>query len=307
LPALRLTASAGHPGEAWTAVRDLIGCHRFARRFVLELSEDGVAEIRFGDGVQGRRPPRDVEFEVTARVGGGPAGNVAAGAIRHIVSADPHVVAAVNLVGAVGGAHREGIEQLRHRAPYSWRSLEACVTPEDYQQRALDHAGVADAFARWSADSPHELLELFVVPRWGDASSGLMSDIQAFIEPHRVIGHRLVVRDAAFVDLVVDLAVLISPRHDSEQVEARVRTLVASLAGGPDGIPGQFGLGRDVHGSRIVSAAMDVPGVTAVLVNRLARADGQATDSASRTVPIAPWEVARLRSSSLHIECRGSL
>ena len=43
-------------GETWLPRRDLLASDRFAPEFVVEMEEDGRAQLRFGDDVLGRAP-----------------------------------------------------------------------------------------------------------------------------------------------------------------------------------------------------------------------------------------------------------
>ena len=45
-------------GERWEPERELLDSDRFATSFVVEMEEDGRAQLRFGDGVLGRAPSR---------------------------------------------------------------------------------------------------------------------------------------------------------------------------------------------------------------------------------------------------------
>ena len=75
----------------WSVQADLLASRPEDRHFVVETETStgadsttlnggtGTATVRFGDDVNGRRPPPDSTFTVTYRVGNGSAGNIGAG------------------------------------------------------------------------------------------------------------------------------------------------------------------------------------------------------------------------------------
>src|SRR5205814_989748 len=140
-PAIAL-AEAGNAGQPWLPQRDLLGSDRFAAEFVVESEEDGRAQLRFGDGVSGRQPAG--ELTATYRVGNGPAGNIGAGAIAHVVT-NLQGVAARNPLPAQGGVAPEPIEQVRLHAPQAFRTQERAVTEADYAAVAERHPEVQKA------------------------------------------------------------------------------------------------------------------------------------------------------------------
>ena len=74
LPQVQLDSQ---PNEQWTALYDLIESGPGDRQFVVEIDNDGIAHLRFGDGELGFQPPAGMTFNATYRVGNGASGNVA--------------------------------------------------------------------------------------------------------------------------------------------------------------------------------------------------------------------------------------
>ena len=56
---------------AWNPQRDLLGSAPDATEFVVEIENDGVASLRFGDDEYGQLPEPETAFEATYRVGNG--------------------------------------------------------------------------------------------------------------------------------------------------------------------------------------------------------------------------------------------
>src|SRR5262249_26316879 len=69
----------------WTPSFDLLEAGGDDRQFVVEMTDDRRARLRFGDGDLGEEPEPVSRFRAFYRVGNGAAGNVGAEAICHAV------------------------------------------------------------------------------------------------------------------------------------------------------------------------------------------------------------------------------
>ncbi|MDP2701373.1 MAG: hypothetical protein Q8P98_04810 [Candidatus Rokubacteria bacterium] len=63
-------------GLAWTRVESLRRARPDERVYAVIIEEDGIGELRFGDGQRGLRPPANSTVKVTYRTGGGVVGSV---------------------------------------------------------------------------------------------------------------------------------------------------------------------------------------------------------------------------------------
>ena len=308
VPAIELS-SLGEPwGGPWRPTRDLLACHRFARRFAVEFDDDGWALLRFGDGRSGRAVAEGTGFVGALRYGTGPRGNIAAASIAHIVRDNTGnlegsgIVGVTNVVAGAGGAVAESAEALRLRAPRSWRRSESCVTPTDYAEHACRFPGVAGAVGRWRVGEA-ATIELFVA---ADAEAdtatevaGLLGEVRAWLEPRRVIGHVLDLRPAPQAAIVTELAVLVDRGADRVTVS---RSLHQTFADAGLFAVGRFRIGETVHASAIVGLASRVPGVLAADLTRLVRVDGRGSGaSVAASIQVDPWEVAQIDESLLRV------
>ena len=149
VPAITLTgtlqtASADTVG-IWTPVRDLLESGPNDLSFVVEVDNDGVAHLRFGDGVLGKVPDAGTVFSADYRVGNGTAGNVGADTIVYLVFRETTEgsgnLQVRNPLPASGGVDPEPLEEVRMFAPYAFRdTLERAVTADDYAALAADNA-----------------------------------------------------------------------------------------------------------------------------------------------------------------------
>jgi len=265
--------------QPWLPQRDLLNSDRFADEFVVETEDDGLARLRFGDGVKGRRPVEGLE--ATYRIGNGRAGNVGAGAISNVVVdperfADPttaaHLKASIkevrNPLPARGGTDPERTEQVRLYAPQAFRTQERAVTAADYAAAAERHHEVHKAAAtrRWSG-SWYTWYVTVDRKRGLPVDADFEEELRRFLERFRLACYDLEIEGPIFVSLDVALTVCVEPGYLRSNVK---ETLLGEtfgrvdLPGGGRGFfhPDNFTFGQPVYLSRVVAAAMEVPGVS---------------------------------------------
>ncbi len=274
-PAVELR-EGGPAGARWLPQRDLLASDRFATEFVVETEDDGRAHLRFGTPPLGRVPTTPPI--ATYRVGNGRRGNVGADAVAHVVAdalADA-VVAVCNPLPATRGVEPEAIGQVRLYAPQAFRTQERAVTEADYAAAAERHPEVQKAAAtrRWTGSWHTTFLTI-------DRTRGLPVDatfeatLRRFLERFRLAGHDLEIEGPRFVPLDVALRVCVAPGYFRANVRQALRETFSSgdLPGGGRGFfhPDNFTFGQPIFLSRIVAAAMAVPGVTWVDVVRFQR------------------------------------
>ncbi len=261
LPAATLAAGF----EIWEARRDLLASDRFATDFVVETETDGRAFVRFGDGIQGRKPSRGTRFTLAYREGGGAAGNVGADTLFHVVTSAP-VASLRNPLPASGGQDPESIEAVRLAAPVAFRSQERAVTPADYEAVAERHPQVqkAKATRRWTG-SWHTMF--VTVDRRGgaDVDADFEDELRAFLERFRLAGHDLEIDAPRYVPLDVGLRICVTPGF----VRADVKATLAAEFSRFDIEPGRRGFfhpdeltfGEPIYLSALLERAMAVQGV----------------------------------------------
>lgn len=256
-------------GLLWSAERDLLDGDAFERAFVAEPEEDGSVTLRFGDGVHGAIPRPGAQLAASYRLGGGARGNVGAGSIAHVVSGDPGIIAVRNPMPAVGGAAAEPLDRVRMDAPQAFRTQERAVTEADYAAVAERHPGVQRAAAtfRWTGSWQTVFI---TVDRIGGlpVDAAFEEDLVRFIDRFSLAGYDLEIEPPRFVPLDIAFTVCVKPGFVRADVE---QALLDVFSNGvrPDGTrgffhPDAFTFGQALYLSRIVAAAMAVPGVESI-------------------------------------------
>lgn len=252
--------------QEWTLRRDLLGSDRFAPDFVIEMEEGGEAFLRFGDGVMGRAPQPGAAFSASYRVGSGSEGNVGPEVITRVAAPFDGVRAVRNPLPAEGGTDPERLERVRLDAPRAFRRQERAVTEADYAALAERHPEVQRAVAarRWTGS----WYTIFVtIDRRGgrEVDAAFEAELRAFLERFRLAGYDLEIDGPRFVSLDIAMTVCVDAHYSRSDV---AQALLQTFASGelPDGRrgffhPDHFTFGQPVYLSRVVGAAMAVPGV----------------------------------------------
>lgn len=299
-PSIGLTGINGTETRTWTARRDLLNSGAEADEYVVEVDNDGIGTIRFGDDVHGRRPESGTAFTATYRVGNGRAGNIGADSLVHLALAIPEITVVRNPLPAVGGQDPESLQDVRQRAPVAYRVQERAVTEADYAEVTARRADVQRAAAtfRWTG-SWHTVF--VTVDREGGAglSDEFETDVRAHIDRYRMAGHDVEVDGPQFVSLEIDLHVCVAPAHFRSDVERELLDVLSNrnLPDGRRGIfhPDLWTFGQPVYLSALYGAAHQVTGVESVDVRTFQRQGVPETSGLdSGRLDMAALEIPRL-------------
>lgn len=301
LPAVALADRAG----PWQARRDLLGSDGDARDFVAEMDDEGIAHLRFGDGVHGRRPDIGTEPRARYRVGNGSAGNVGRDAIAYLVLRSGKIkgpaLTVRNPLPARGGTDAEPVAEARLFAPGLIQARrERAITAEDYAELAARNARLQGAVAKLCWSGCWYEAQVAIDPLASRDEPALPGEVAGALQRYRRIGHDLAVEAGRRVPLRLVLHVCVLPHFDRAHVKAAVLETLGNqrLASGALGFfhPDNWRFGQSVSLSRIVAAVMGIDGVETVAVvalHRLNEADDGAALAAGRLV-MRRGEIAKL-------------
>jgi predicted phage baseplate assembly protein len=269
LPAISLRSTLGNDNATWHPQRDLLGSASDATEFVVEIENEGLATLRFGDDEYGQLPETGTTFAATYRIGNGGAGNIGAETLAHIVSSDSGITGVRNPMPAAGGIDPETMTQIRRDAPEAFRTQKRAVTEADYARTAELDRSVQRAAAtfRWTG-SWHTVF--ITVDRFDGLplTNEFESQLRAEIEPYRMAGHDLEVDTPQYVPLEIEMFVCVKPDYFRSDVEAALLDIFSNrtLADGRKGLfqPDFFTFGQTVYLSPLYAAAQAVAGVASV-------------------------------------------
>jgi hypothetical protein len=263
-------------GNPWKPQHDLLASEEQAREFVVEVEEDGLALIRFGDGINGDRPKEGTSFTALYRVGNGTRGNVGGETIAHIITGEPIIDSVTNPLPARGGGEPETMESARQSAPVAFRTQERAVTPADYARVAERHPQIQRATAtfRWTGSWRTVFL---TIDRTGgrDVDEDFKQEIRAELERYRMAGHDVEIEGPRFVPLEINMHVCAKRDYFNSDVKAALLGIFnnRTLPDGRRGAfhPDNFTFAQTVYLSPLYAAAQSVAGVDYVEVTTFQR------------------------------------
>jgi predicted phage baseplate assembly protein len=247
---------------------------------VFELDPE-AGTVRFGDGLRGARPPRDMRLLATYRYGGGAAGNVAIGAVNR--SRDARLQGGfriANPVPASGGAAGETVAEGERNIPRVVRHRERLVTPRDFRDIALRaeevDVGRVEVLPLYRPGEPPQTdaagsVTLLAVPRfdplkplWPTPDRPFLRRLCDYLDERRLVTTEIHVRGPDYIPLYLTLGIRVAGDFFADTVRAeairRLRVYLSSLPpGGSDGRG--WGLAKPVLAKDLEAVATRVAGV----------------------------------------------
>lgn len=238
-----------------------------SRDYYVQYDENDGAQIIFGDGVYGRKPPVGTNnIHATYWVGGGTVGNVPAGAISEPKTNISLLDSVTNAAPAAGGADHESIDQGLRFGPLAFRSGQRAVTLNDYVTLAFQAGGLAKVRARsenWNQ------VDLYIAPE-GDTCRPVPKDLKsriiAFFEDRRMMGTFVQVLDPTYVPIDIALDIVYDHHFRADMVRQAVENAVGDLLAFRN-----VDFGQSLYLSDLYARIEATPGVFAVNVTRFRR------------------------------------
>jgi hypothetical protein len=293
--------------RVWTPQSDLLSSRSSDFHFVVEMDDQGVAHLRFGDGQNGRAPELSERFAASYRVGIGAGGNVGADTITQVLMTSTGNVdglAPRNPLPAMGGTDPEPIERVKLLAPKSSRGdLVRAVSADDYARLAERHAGVQRAAAQLQWAGTRYEAHVAIDPLGTETvDPALLRRIRTYLHRHRRIGHDVIVVPPTYVPLDIAMTAYVLAGYAQGPVETVLRGILSDrrLPDGQLGFfhPDQLSFGESIYASRLIASAQRVDGVERVVVTRLHRRFELPDQELERGyLPIGPLEIARVGSN----------
>jgi uncharacterized phage protein gp47/JayE len=257
--------------ERWTPVPSLIDSKPGEKHYEIEIDENEIVTVNFGDNQNGRIPaPGTNNVRSAYRVGGGVQGNVGANKINQMVSNIDEVSSATNPNPASGGVDRESVESIKRMAPRTLRTLWRAVTAEDYKTLAEGLPGVAKATVLCSPPGQTAYwgqINLYIAPEGGGLPTvELKNMVEEYFADREMLNATTVVFDPVYAPVNVSLEVAVKENYMRLDIENAVRGVVRDFFMFPN-----VDFGQCVFTSDLVSAVDDIEGVRYVNLTVLSR------------------------------------
>lgn len=190
----------------------------------------------------GAIPPRGSQLKMSRyRTGGGVRGNVQAGTLVILKTAVPYVASVTNYIPARNGSEAETLEQAAIRVPQMLRTRDRAVTPEDFEQLAIQGGLGAVARARCLPVTSEKggTIEVLVVPQastdgiWrGEGihpdlfvlSDDLKQQILTYLDERRLLGVKVLCAMPDYTGISVQAEIALKPEYNNSVAQAELRS-----------------------------------------------------------------------------------
>jgi len=257
--------------ERWTLVPTLIDSKPSEKHYEIEIDENDIVTVNFGDNQNGKIPtPGSNNVRTIYRVGGGVRGNVGANKINRMVSNISEVSAVTNPLPAVGGVDRETVESIKRMAPRMLRTLWRAVTAEDYKTLAEALPGVAKATVLCAPPGQAAYwgqVNLYIAPEGGGLPTPeLKQMVESYFADREMLTATTVVFDPVYAPVNVSLEVAVKENYMRLDIENAARKAVQDFFIFPN-----VDFGQCVFMSDLVSSIDAIEGVRYVNLTVLSR------------------------------------
>lgn len=283
-------------GVTWHQFPFLHGLDRDSRAYIVRQDALENTSVVFGDGQHGARLSSGNE-QITAsyRVGIGPEGNMPAGSLNQLQTAQPGIESVTNPLPATGGVGAEKLARARQNAPLTVRAIRRVVSLADFEDFVRSFAGVGKAQTRLLHAGPRDVLHITIadgegqpIPKTSDLYRML---VQAIEENRGTPQPRVYVDSYEPIYFNLRARLLIDPDHRERRAD--IEAVVRSKTSRSFAFDARE-FGQDVSASELISLMQDTPGVVAVQLVHLYRSAQGAGLAAVLEASLARWHEGRL-------------
>jgi len=306
-------------GIEWAEVSSLFGRGPKERVYIVREDAEGKSWVQFGDGKTGSRL-RTGRGNVVAiyRTGNGAHGPLKLDAKPQ---ADKKPAALDNvfmLEPVTGGPKPESMDGARPAAPGPIQSLGRNVSLADSRAEALSIPGVLKARAAWTSVDGSPLVRVTILTESATAAdaNAAADALRAAVRTRGASRCPLLVVQGARTPIAMKLVVGYAPERREGDVRAAILTALGATGEEGNGIDSTKGLfswqqrqfGETAHGSQIVGAVQNVPGVAWVRLSALWVPNlfqlslSGLTPATQRSVACAGDRLLALASTSLQLQ-----
>jgi hypothetical protein len=291
-------------------------------------------EIRFGDGLRGKRPPAGAILRASYDYGVGAAGNVGAGAINNSPSL-PAGLIAWNPVRTWNGTEAETVGEGEKQITRYLQNRDRLVSAGDFETITLRTPGVdigrVEVIAAFNPElTPNEpgdapgAITLMLIPRFDPIQPAaprpdrlFLDTVCRYLDPRRLVTSELFLRGPEYKDLWITVGINVVAGATVPTVREAVRQALlqflaplnkaqAGLLSDPESAlsPSQYGgaqngwpLRKAVTDRELLAVASRVPGV--LLVNDVKIAEG--TKPYVPQIPMSGLELPRVLGISVTV------
>ena len=257
-------------GVLWTRVDSLYHAGPDDRVYVVDVHEDGTADVVLGDGVRGARAPTGIDNVIaTIRIGLGLVGELDRDRLTLLQTRPQGLFAVRNPSAARGGADPDAPEDVRTHAPLHVMTLDRLVSLSDYEDYTRAYPGVGKARATELWDGRRAWIHVTAAAASGEAfvdTDPLLQTLRDAIAAAQDPTHVVQVAGHTEVRFDIRARLAVDGAYERADVEQRVRDALAEAYAFP-----RRGFGQPVAVSEVAALIHRTPGVVAVDVDSVHR------------------------------------
>lgn len=292
-PVVRGSLKLALSGESWKEMEDFDGSGPESPHFILDSMK---GEICFGDGLQGKVPPKGIEIHVleyeTAK---GDQGNLPVGSRWAVKGEKAEGLTINNFKPAVGGKREESIAEAFERFIRDLKVPYRAVNSEDFEYIARETPGLRiaqakvipnfDPYRQAERESvvtvviiPFSPLDVLETPP--EPSPGFRAAVARHVEKHRLLGTRVYVVSPVYVRVEVKVTLGISRGFFKEEIRKlileKLNLYLHPAKGGQNGKG--WPVGKPVYRSEIYRLIMETEGVDLIKKMNISAQTGANSD-----------------------------
>lgn len=277
VPVITLEQTQHDISTHWNPKPDLLSSNYLSQNFVVEMDDERVGHLRFGDNTFGEKPAAGSSFTASYRIGNGSVGNIGANSLAYVVidtqnpsyPAPTSIISIYNPLPGQGGTDPETITQAKLYAPKAFQQQERCVTLTDYVTVVKQYPEVvqANAILRWTG-SWNTVFIAVQLSKGVTFNQTYETGLLNYLSQFQLLNQDIKVMQAQSLPLNIALGISLKPGYLFNVVNRNLMQVFSDTLQ-PDGnpgffYPGRFGIGQPLYLSDIVLAIIDTPGVAAV-------------------------------------------
>ena len=203
--------------------------------YFLEESRTGLFEVKFGDGVLGKKLDNGNIIQLETLITNNDAANGAAVfALSGSIQGNTNVTITV-VTKAAGGSGKEDLESIKFNAPLSYISQNRAVTPDDYKTIIQNNYANIDAIAVWGGEDndPPDYGRVYISIKPKDSEVLSAADktliISQYLKPKNVVSITPAIVDPQYTYIYLDVFFKYNPNVtalSSDAVAALIRETI---------------------------------------------------------------------------------
>lgn len=255
--------------QPWSNVTDFLDSTSYSKHVVLD-EHQGMAELRFGDGLFGAFPNQFNQFYVSCRITPDKDHQIAAGKINQLYIPD-HLDTATESVAEIKNLHpifdhhrKKSAQVSKIEAPIQHRQRLNLARIQDYIDVILAEEAIANVHSEKVWSGSHEVFYFYLYPHSSVCSEAVLTSLTQRFNQYKVLNQRFVL--CSFTPLLLKLTLNIEVERDRSEQALHKQLNVMLSDDRQLGVfaPQHFSFNTRLYASELVEALLALDGVANV-------------------------------------------